>query len=193
MKRSSAEILDEIARAHIPDDFDLFPGLVEQVRREKQAPLRRIWRYHPVAAVLLALLILAALAGVAYALSNALGYIPGIGVIQQDATLRILEQPLSLTRQGITLTVHQAVLSADKSVVLFSVEGVPWEALSHEEDEPGCSGQAFLRLPNGEMMQLISGGAASYMPRFPPKSMKSRSSCRAFWVPYLARLLKIGN
>ncbi len=166
MKPSSAEILDEIARAHIPDNFDLFPRLVEQVSREKQAPLRRIWRYHPVAAVLLALLILAALAGVAYALGNVLGYIPGVGVIQQDATLRILEQPVSLTRQGITLTVHQAVLSSDKSVVLFSVEGVPWEALSPEENIPGCSGQAFLRLPSGESMQLISGGGSPHASRF---------------------------
>lgn len=166
MKPSFPELLDEIARPHIPEELDLYPRLMEVLRQERRAPLWRIWRYHPVAAVLLALLILAALAGVAYALGSALGYIPGVGVIQQDATLRILEQPVSLTRQGITLTVHQAVLSSDKSVVLFSVEGVPWEALSHEEDVPGCSGQAYLHLPDGSELQLIGGGGSPHESRF---------------------------
>ncbi len=166
MKRSLVEFFDDLARAHIPDDFDLFPRLVSILEQEKRAPMRRAWRYHPVAAVLVALLILAALVGVAYALGNALGYIPGVGIIQRDTTLRVLAEPVSLTREGITLTVHQAVLSADKSVVLFSVEGLPWEALSHEEDVPGCSGQAFLRLPHGSTLELIGGGGSPHASRF---------------------------
>ena len=50
-------------------------------------------RARPFAAILLALLILLVLSGVAYALSRSLGYIPGIGVVDQSAPLRALAEP----------------------------------------------------------------------------------------------------
>ncbi len=48
---------------------------------------------------------LALLSGVAYAIGRSLGYIPGTGIVEQGAPIRVLAEPVSLTRDGITLTI----------------------------------------------------------------------------------------
>ena len=46
------------------------------------------------------------------------GYIPGVGIVDQSAPIRVLAEPVAVTRSGITLTVTEALLSADKTVWL---------------------------------------------------------------------------
>src|SRR5271157_172433 len=85
-------------------------------------------------------------------------YIPGFGIVEQNAPLRALEKPVSQTRDGITLTITQAFLSPAKTVVTYTLEGVPWSAYSHNEAVPGCIPGAALRLPDGTLLPLIGGG-----------------------------------
>ena len=98
--------------------------------------------------------------GVAYAISRSLGYIPGVGIVEQGVPIRVLAEPVSVERDGITLTVTDAVLSADKTVVVYTIENVPWNAISHQEDVPGCYAEGQIRLPNGSLLvpQTGSGG-----------------------------------
>ena len=92
------------------------------------------------------------------------GYIPGVGIVDQSAPIRILAEPVVVTRSGITLTVTEATLSADKTVVVVNIKGVPLDAYPSSESDPGCPGTARLRLPDGTLLEggTIGGGNWSF-------------------------------
>jgi hypothetical protein len=174
MNKTPRELLDAIAATRIPDNFTLLPALLQQAstqNRKMGKPKNRIagtpenrntfmqtLRAKPVIVVLLVLLSLALLSGVVYAVSRSLGYIPGVGIVEQGAPLRVLAEPVSLTHDGITLTVTSVTLAADKTVITYTIENIPWEAISHQEDVPGCYAEGQIRLPNGSLLVPQSGG-----------------------------------
>ena len=92
------------------------------------------------------------------------GYIPGVGIVDQSAPIRILAEPVVVTRSGITLTVTEAILSADKTVVVVNIKGVPQSSYPNNEGDPGCLGAARLRLPDGTLLDgaYIRGGNWSF-------------------------------
>jgi WD40 repeat protein len=121
------------------------------------------WLAWGVALALLALLAIFLAVGpqrVLAAFRQVFGYLPGVGIVEQSAPIRVLAEPVSLTRGDITLTVTDATLTADKTVVVFTLENVPWSAFSHDENVSGCSGVAELRLPDGTVLQIVEGGGA---------------------------------
>jgi len=121
------------------------------------------------------------------AMKRLLGYIPGVGVVEQGAQLRVLAEPVSQTRDGVTITVTEAVLSADKTVVVYTVENVPFENLSHREDIPGCVSSAEIRLPDGIPLQITSGGGegwgSGYENRFTYVSIPADVNAVTLFVP----------
>ncbi len=167
MNVSPHELFEIAVRAHVPDDLDLYPRIAG--RLERRPILQTL-----TPAFLVALLILLAVSGVAYAIGRSLGYIPGVGLVEQSAPIRALAEPVSVTRDGITWSVTNAVLAADKSVVLFTLEGVAWEAFPHDENISGCGETPYLRLPDGSTLEITSGGGALHDMRFvyPPVSQE---------------------
>lgn len=95
------------------------------------------------------------------------GYIPGVGIVDQSAPIRVLAEPVVVTRSGITLTVTEALLSADKTVVVVNIKGVPQDAYPSNEGDAGCPGAARLRLPYGTLLDggYIRGGNWSFFQR----------------------------
>ncbi|MBE0686765.1 MAG: PD40 domain-containing protein [Anaerolineaceae bacterium] len=83
-----------------------------------------------------------------------LGYIPGVGLVDQDSSIRILAKPVSLTRDGITVSVNQVVLSESETLLDFGVSGVPLSAYPEGEMVSGCIEQPFLVLPDGSETSL---------------------------------------
>jgi hypothetical protein len=83
------------------------------------------------------------------------GFIPGVGLVDRSAPIRVLAEPVVVTRSGVSLTVSQAILSADKTVLVVDVKGVPLDAYPASESDPGCPGVASLRLPD---RTLLDGG-----------------------------------
>ena len=124
----------------------------------KRKPSRLVWR---LALVIAALALLGYFFGpkIVTAMKQLFGYVPGAGLVDQSVPLRVLAEPVSVTRDGVTLTVESAVLSADKTVVTYILKNVPWEALSHQENVPGCLGSAALHLPDGAKLASSSGGS----------------------------------
>src|SRR5690349_2544830 len=111
MNKNYHNILDSVAGLYIPDGLDL----IDRVRA-KAGP-RRTWmqtmRARPALAILLAILALLVLTGVAYAIGRSLGYIPGVGFVQ-PASLRVLAEPVHETRDGVTVTIEQVVVDAER-------------------------------------------------------------------------------
>src|SRR3990172_11540144 len=119
MANRMKDALESIARRDVPENTDSWPRIVGRLAERKSA--MKIIRTRPLTAVLIALLVLLILSGVAYALGRSLGYIPGLGLVSQDTPIRVLAAPVSQTRDGISITVKDAVLSSDKTVILFTV------------------------------------------------------------------------
>lgn len=170
---SRREMLDLVARQQV-DGIDLVARIValtpghsdigrgeEALTREEALPWMQRLRARPVLIVLLVILSLALISGAAYALSRSLGYLPGVGLVEQGSPLRVLAEPLSQTREGITLTVHEAVLTSERTVILMTMENVPWNAFAHEAESSVCYAEPRLRLPNGELLGMTAARASS--------------------------------
>jgi len=153
-QKSYRDILDSAAADSLSQNTDLWPGIVAEL--EIKSFLMTL-RTRPLLAILLALLTLLALTGAAYAIGKSLGYIPGIGLVDTSSALRVLAEPVSQTRDGITITVEEAVLSSDKTVLVFTVENIPFDKLSHQVD-PRCYIFEELKLPDGSLLEITGGG-----------------------------------
>lgn len=108
------------------------------------------------AMVVALIILLAASPTIVTALKRMLGYIPGVGMVDDSSTLRVLAEPVSLTRDGITVKVEEAVLAVDKTVIRFTLDGIPLDGGS--QDITKCDTQwGGLRLSDGSVLQTIGG------------------------------------
>ncbi len=80
------------------------------------------------------------------------GYIPGVGIVNQSAPIRVLAEPVSITRDGITITVTSATLTGDRTHIDYRIFGIPASAYPGREDVTGCMQQAYLRLVDGTQL-----------------------------------------
>ncbi len=89
------------------------------------------------------------------AIRGLLGYIPGVGIVDQSAPIRVLVEPVSQTRDGVTITVTSATLSADRTHVEYRIFGVPRSAYPDREDVHGCFESDYLLLPDGTQLKRM--------------------------------------
>jgi hypothetical protein len=147
------DILDSAAADSLSRNTNLWPKI--SVRLERKSFMMTL-RARPVVALLIAVLILLALSGVVYAIGKSLGYIPGIGLVDQSVPLRVLAEPVTLTRDGVTIKVEEAVISADKTVVKFSMDGI--SQYDNPQDLTKCDGSSTgVSLPDGSHLKMIAG------------------------------------
>ena len=139
----------------------LSPNVSPIGRGKRALPWVKRLQARPVFIVLILILSLALISGVAYALSRSLGYLPGVGLVEQGSPLRVIAEPISQTRDGITLTVHEAVLSGERTVIVMTIENVPWHAFANQEDSSVCYAEPQLRLPDGDALTITAGRASS--------------------------------
>src|SRR5512134_162777 len=76
------DVLEKIAHRGIPENTNLWPNI--SARIERKSPMMTL-RTRPLVAILIVFLILLVLSSTAYALGRMLGYIPGIGMVEQTA------------------------------------------------------------------------------------------------------------
>jgi hypothetical protein len=141
------DALENIARRGVPENTNLWPELAAKLERKS---LMMTLRARPMLLLLTILLALTLLTGVAYAIGRSLGYIPGVGIVDQSSPLRVLAEPVSQTRDGLTITVKEAVLGADKTTFVLSME------MDVQSWGP-CLAFQELRLPDGQVYQVEPG------------------------------------
>jgi len=191
------QMLDDTAGDLIPDTIDLMPRIAAQLNERKS--LMQIFRARPVLVMVIAILAFLVLSGVAYAIGKVMGYIPGIGMIDQSTQLRVLAEPISVTRDGITLTVEQVVLSADKTVLVYKIEGIPEDAYAPWEENTSnsysvvvttegtpesrpvptevtpefssCVPDVYFLLPDGSTLHMHTGEGTGWMTGFENRSV----------------------
>jgi hypothetical protein len=133
--------------------------------------LRPAWVGALVALLLVAVLLLAAGPQRVWAAVRSLfGYVPGVGFVAGDLPLRILDGPVILERDGITLTVKEGLADANRTNLVYTVEGIRQEQRPHTEADPGCAFGDFLRLQDGTRLELTGGGGNGW-----PSGYESRA------------------
>ncbi|NOH02714.1 MAG: DUF4179 domain-containing protein [Chloroflexi bacterium] len=158
-QKSYREILDSIADDSLEEQASLWPQIASQLEGKT---LMKTLRHRPVLAVLIALLILLALSGVAYAIGRSLGYIPGLGVVNPNTPFHVLAEPVSQTRDGVTVTVEKAVMNEGNVLLTYKIEGLTSDKASPLEALNTCFSPYELRFPSGE--SVFSDGSFGEKP-----------------------------
>jgi len=123
-----------------------------------------------IAFVLALAVIVVSVPGVAAALGRIFGYIPDVGLVENTGNLRMLAEPVSLMRDGVTLLIKNVIVYEDHVEVSYEVEGIaPFNDATQAEDgntnptvfcggvnigeTANTDGDALLRLPNGTLLE----------------------------------------
>ncbi|MFZ5884832.1 MAG: hypothetical protein ACOYYI_13755 [Chloroflexota bacterium] len=144
------DALEAIARRGVPEDVNLMPSLAARLERRT---LMTTLRARPVLTLVLVLLTLALLTGAAYAIGKMTGYIPGVGLVDQSAPIRILTDKPSVQREGITLTMKQVIVDSNKTRVMYHVKGISMQDASAQE----CMKAPSLLAENGVRFESTGG------------------------------------
>lgn len=137
------DALEAIARRGVPENTNLWPVLVAKL--ERKSPMTAL-RSRPFAALLTALFFLSVLSGVAYALGRALGYIPGVGLVENPESVRVLREKVSIENNGITLTVQRLTADSRQTLLEYRITGIPFQPGAIRQQ---CEEAPILRLKNG--------------------------------------------
>jgi hypothetical protein len=153
-KKSYSQILDNAARDHLPEHIDLAPQIMAQIQKGKGSKMQP--RMKVIVTTILVLLVISivlmSVPSVRAALQRWIGYVPGIGLVS-EGQIRVLAEPVSVTREGVTLKLEEVLVDSTQTTVVYSVEGLTIDMLDTDplENTPGCYKDAVLRLPEEEL------------------------------------------
>ena len=82
-----------------------------------------------------------------------LGFVPGAGMVESASDLRVLAEPVSQTRDGITVRIDRAFVTTQKASFDVEILNLPFEShFSQNLGEPVCNEQPYLLLPDGSKL-----------------------------------------
>jgi len=179
--RTYFQVLDDTAADIISDKLDLMPRISARLERKS---LMTTMRARPVVTVIVVLLALLILTTVVYALGRLTGYIPGVGFVQKDS-LRVLVEPVSQTRDGITVSIEQVVADSERTIVIYKTEGLSLQAANSEGEGGGnpFGSVQQLRLPDGTTFQELAGDNNT------PEPILNNIKTEGGWPNYVRRLV----
>jgi hypothetical protein len=86
-----------------------------------------------------------------------LGYLPEVGLVDKNSSIRVLAEPVSITRDGVTMSITSATLTSDKSVLNYGASGVPLSAYPVGENTAGgCIENDYFLLPDGSKLAVAN-------------------------------------
>ena len=91
------------------------------------------------------------------------GFVPNVGLVDTSSPFRQLAQPASDTRDGVTLDIQSAFLSADGTIITYTMSDLPTEIKHSRFGEPECNLPAYLTLPDGSRIEA-AGSSSGNMP-----------------------------
>ncbi|RPJ52010.1 MAG: DUF4179 domain-containing protein [Chloroflexi bacterium] len=170
-KKGCSQILDIVAGDQVPQYLDLAPNIMERIQKRKGIRMQHRTRFIS-AAVLVAIVLVVlfyTVPGIAAAIGRWFGYVPGVGLVR-EGQIRVLAGPVSVTRDGVTITVDQVVLDPEKTALVYSADGIPSAAWITQPEDKHCPYGAALLLPDGERLLASPNGiqawGAGYQHRF---------------------------
>jgi WD40 repeat protein len=171
-QKSYSQILDQVAHDQMAANTNLAPRILARIQKGKNRNMQpRMKVFVAVLVVLLVIMIgLVSVPGVRAAIQRWIGYVPGIGLVS-DGQIRMLAEPVSVTRDGITLTVEEMWTTTDETLIQVSVEGWPWRKLVIDSPANGCLNTALLRLSDRELTNTQPQSAVGWETGYELKSI----------------------
>ena len=176
------DALENIARSGAPGNINLWPGIKGQLDERKS--FMTTLRNRPLLAILIVLLIMLLLTGVAYAVGLLTGYIPGIGFVQTNS-LRVLVEPVSQTRHGVTVTIEQVVADSERTVIVYKTEGLTISAANSKGEGGSFGAPTSLRLPDGTIIEASTDNGYGGT----PEPLINTIHTEGGWPNYVLRLV----
>ncbi|MEP7135987.1 MAG: DUF4179 domain-containing protein [Chloroflexota bacterium] len=143
----SPEFEEQIRKAmNVPDANPEFVKKLhnELVRGPVKMKSRSMFRPAWGLAFVLALAVLVvSVPGVAAAFGKLLGYQPDVGLVENTGDLRILNEPISMTREGVTLTISYVLVDKDHVEVIYAAQGIPAQNDSWQASDSATNPKAF--------------------------------------------------
>lgn len=90
------------------------------------------------------------------ALKRLFGYVPNVGIIDQTSEVRMLLEPVTVTRDNVIVTVEQAVLNNEKTVIVYSYI-MPPDYVLDLQTAVMDDRSPFVSLPDGTRLDVIIG------------------------------------
>ena len=146
----------------------------ELVRRPVQMKTRFFKPAWSVAFVLALAVIVVSVPGLAAALERVFGYVPEIGLVETTNGLRMLAEPVSVTRDGVTITITNVLAYDDHIELMYEVDGIQ----PNYNNSPEMCGainpdnnfwsdaDAVLRLPDGTTIRRDYAGEYQFENRY---------------------------
>lgn len=170
-KKNHSQILDQVARENMRANTDLAPRILTQIQKGKTTTMQpRIKMFVTVLLVLLVLVsVLVSVPAVRAAIQSWFGYVPGIGLVT-EGQIRVLAEPVSVTREGVKLTIEQVLVDSNQTTIQYAVDGLKEGMRDTKESftPSGCRKDAILRLPEAELSltgQTETGWVSGYQTR----------------------------
>jgi hypothetical protein len=152
--RTPTHILDEIAQQHTRNDIDLSSRILTRERKDKARIMKSKYVLSGVLAVVAIIVIMFSIPSVATAMKRLLGYIPGVGVVENNVPLRILNEPVQSKQTGTTITIKQGVVDTQHTILVYQVENIPASQINPEmQPLDMCHRLPILLLPDGSRLQ----------------------------------------
>lgn len=168
----SPKFMDEIQAAmQTPEPADTFVKHLRAAlhpREQRKAvfahfTLRPVWM--AVIAVLAVVLLTTLVIGpqkVWAAFRGLFGYLPGIGLVEEGSGLRLLAEPVTQTRDGITLTVENAAFDGSRLILVYKAEGLSLEAANSQGEDAATGGVAAILLADGSVFTQVEGSGTGW-------------------------------
>ena len=121
------------------------------------------------------------------AVQKLIGYIPGIGFVENNEATLILSQPVTKSRGQVSVTVVNAVASIDNTRIILQADGLNGLRKYVQDNRPKSSGSLRLLQPDGSSIPLksisveyVSASAIEVQMKFQPFSTGVREVTLAF-------------
>jgi len=141
------------------------------VKMKSRLMLRPAWA---MAFVLALAVMIVSVPGMAAAIGRLLGYVPEVGLVENTGNLRMLAEPVSVTRDGVTVTITSVFVYQDHVEVIYEMSGIAPENDSTQAadaqtnpkafcggmevgDPPNTDGDPILLLPDGTRIVRMFG------------------------------------
>ena len=127
----------------------------QETQMKKTLSRRLMWALAVL--VLVSLVVLFTRPTVVTALKRLFGYVPNVGIVDQSSGLRVLSEPIMITREGVTVNIEQAVLNKEKTVIVYTYimpADYSYDPMNAVWDER----PPFLALPDGTRLDVIMAG-----------------------------------
>ncbi|MFN8381275.1 MAG: hypothetical protein U0V02_05010 [Anaerolineales bacterium] len=125
------------------------------VKMKPRFVIKPAWAF---AFVIVVIALIASAPAAVNALKKLFGYVPGVGLVDNSSGMRTLAEPAAVTRDGVTLTVTQALVYADHVQLVFEVSGIATENDGNYASDAAENFTAFCGAPDGDAKLRLPDG-----------------------------------